>query len=57
MLRKRSLSPDAPTHSEMPDAHARLFQHAMVIDSRNSSIMPRRGALLKVNQVPFLRSV
>lgn len=31
----------------------RLFQHAMVIDSRNSSILPRRGALLKVNQVVF----
>lgn len=30
-----------------------LFQHAMVIDSRNSSILPRRGALLKVNQVVF----
>lgn len=30
---------------------ARFFQHAMVIDSRNSSILPRRGALLKVNQV------
>ncbi|XP_044918423.1 sorting and assembly machinery component 50 homolog isoform X2 [Felis catus] len=26
------------------------LSHAMVIDSRNSSIMPRRGALLKVNQ-------
>ncbi|KAM7317441.1 hypothetical protein ACRRTK_023743 [Alexandromys fortis] len=24
--------------------------HAMIIDSRNSSILPRRGALLKVNQ-------
>lgn len=31
-----------------------LSQHAMVIDSRNSSILPRRGALLKVNQVVFL---
>lgn len=30
---------------------ATFFQHAMVIDSRNSSILPRRGALLKVNQV------
>lgn len=30
---------------------ANVFQHAMVIDSRNSSILPRRGALLKVNQV------
>uniref|UniRef100_A0A8P0P7Q2 Sorting and assembly machinery component 50 homolog n=2 Tax=Canis lupus familiaris TaxID=9615 RepID=A0A8P0P7Q2_CANLF len=26
------------------------LSHAMVIDSRNSSILPRRGALLKVNQ-------
>ncbi|XP_064446571.1 sorting and assembly machinery component 50 homolog isoform X2 [Mirounga angustirostris] len=26
------------------------YSHAMVIDSRNSSILPRRGALLKVNQ-------
>ncbi|KAM6384136.1 sorting and assembly machinery component 50 homolog isoform 3-T3 [Alca torda] len=26
------------------------FNHAMVIDSRNSSILPRRGALLKINQ-------
>lgn len=26
----------------------------MVIDSRNSSILPRRGALLKVNQVGVL---
>uniref|UniRef100_A0A673UIY2 SAMM50 sorting and assembly machinery component n=1 Tax=Suricata suricatta TaxID=37032 RepID=A0A673UIY2_SURSU len=30
------------------------LSHAMVIDSRNSSILPRRGALLKVNQVPRL---
>ncbi|KAG6934982.1 SAMM50 sorting and assembly machinery component, partial [Chelydra serpentina] len=27
------------------------LSHAMVIDSRNSSILPRRGALLKINQV------
>ncbi|KAJ6666374.1 hypothetical protein lerEdw1_000647 [Lerista edwardsae] len=27
------------------------INHAMVIDSRNSSILPRRGALLKINQV------
>uniref|UniRef100_A0A673UJK2 SAMM50 sorting and assembly machinery component n=1 Tax=Suricata suricatta TaxID=37032 RepID=A0A673UJK2_SURSU len=27
------------------------LSHAMVIDSRNSSILPRRGALLKVNQL------
>lgn len=33
-----------------------FFQHAMVIDSRNSSILPRRGALLKVNQVVFSQS-
>ncbi|KAF4802484.1 Sorting and assembly machinery component 50 like protein [Turdus rufiventris] len=26
------------------------FNHAMVIDSRNSSILPKRGALLKINQ-------
>ncbi|KAK2536238.1 Samm50 [Columba livia] len=26
------------------------LNHAMVIDSRNSSILPRRGALLKINQ-------
>uniref|UniRef100_A0A4X1W428 Sorting and assembly machinery component 50 homolog n=1 Tax=Sus scrofa TaxID=9823 RepID=A0A4X1W428_PIG len=26
------------------------LSHAMVLDSRNSSILPRRGALLKVNQ-------
>lgn len=54
--------------SAQPSAHSRLlplellevkicpvhlFQHAMVIDSRNSSILPRRGALLKVNQVVF----
>ncbi|KAM4670319.1 sorting and assembly machinery component 50 homolog isoform 2-T2 [Amazona ochrocephala] len=26
------------------------LSHAMVIDSRNSSILPRRGALLKINQ-------
>lgn len=40
----------------LPDT--RFFQHAMVIDSRNSSILPRRGALLKVNQVrlPYLRA-
>ncbi|NXD14337.1 SAM50 protein, partial [Nothocercus nigrocapillus] len=29
---------------------AALCHHAMVIDSRNSSILPRRGALLKINQ-------
>ncbi|OWK03942.1 SAMM50 [Cervus elaphus hippelaphus] len=28
------------------------LSHSMVIDSRNSSILPRRGALLKVNQAP-----
>lgn len=27
------------------------WQHAMVIDTRNSSILPRKGALLKINQV------
>ncbi|CAB1331730.1 unnamed protein product [Coregonus sp. 'balchen'] len=26
------------------------FSHAMVIDTRNSAILPRRGALLKINQ-------
>lgn len=36
------------------DHGAGFLQHAMVIDSRNSSILPRRGALLKVNQVGFL---
>lgn len=30
------------------------LSHAMVIDSRNSPILPRRGALLKVNQVVTL---
>lgn len=31
----------------------RLFrsQHAMVIDTRNSPILPNKGALLKINQV------
>lgn len=36
---------------KMRECPAPFFQHAMVIDSRNSSILPRRGALLKVNQV------
>jgi len=29
-------------------------QHAMVIDTRNSTILPRKGALLKINQVCLL---
>lgn len=28
-----------------------VFQHAMVIDTRNSSILPRKGGLLKIHQV------
>lgn len=36
------------------DGGPRVLQHAMVIDSRNSSILPKRGALLKVNQVACL---
>lgn len=28
-----------------------VFQHAMVIDTRNSSILPKKGGLLKIHQV------
>ncbi|OXB72901.1 UNVERIFIED_CONTAM: hypothetical protein H355_011938 [Colinus virginianus] len=36
---------------KFPNLFGRAEKHAMVIDSRNSSILPKRGALLKINQV------